>query len=115
MKKNEKLSLILKNNKSEYFKYNNYNTSKNREKKKINLNKMKYNISTGSNINNDNQNFTQERFLNTNIKPNKINIIFNNKNHFINHSKKTIQNKISFDKNNFNEKKMNSKIYNNIW
>ena len=115
MKKNEKLSLILKNNKSEYFKYNNYNTSKNREKKKISLNKMKYNISTGSNISNDYQNFTQERFLNTNIKPNKINTIFNNKNNIINHGKKTIQNKISLNKFNFNEKKLkiNSNIYNN--
>jgi hypothetical protein len=44
MKKNEKISLIQKNNNSDYFKYNNYNTSKNREKKKISLNKMKYNI-----------------------------------------------------------------------
>ena len=115
MKKNGKLSLILKNNKSEYFKYNNYNTSKNREKKKISLNKMKYNISTGSNISNDYQNFTQERFLNTNIKPNKINTIFNNKNNIINHGKKTIQNKISLNKFNFNEKKLkiNSNIYNN--
>ena len=113
MKKNEKISLIQKNNNSDYFKYNNYNTSKNREKKKISLNKMKYNISTGSNIINDNLNYTQERFMNTNIELNKINTIFNNKNNLINHSKKSNQNRISLNKKNFNEKQMNSNIYNN--
>ena len=113
MKKNEKFSLILKNNNNDYFKNNNYNTSKNREKKKINLYKVKYNNSTGSNIINGNLNFTQEGLLNTNIKLNKINTIFNYKNNIINLSKKPIQNRISLNKNNINEKKMNSNIYNN--
>ena len=113
MKKNEKFSLILKNNNSNYFKLNNYNTSKNREKKKISLNNMKYNISTGSNIINGNLNFTQERLLNSNKKLNKINTIFNNKNNLINHSKKPNQNRISLNKNNFNEKKIIRNVYNN--
>ena len=113
MKKNEKFSLILKNNNSNYFKLNNYNTSKNREKKKISLNNMKYNISIGSNIINGNLNFTQERLLNSNKKLNKINTIFNNKNNLINHSKKPNQNRISLNKNNFNEKKIIRNVYNN--
>ena len=113
MKKNEKFSLILKNNNSNYFKLNNYNTSKNREKKKISLNNMKYNISTGPNIINGNLNFTQERLLNTNKKLNKINTIFNNKNNLINCSKKPNQNRISLNKNNFNEKKIIRNVYNN--
>lgn len=113
MKKNEKIiSLILKNNNSDYFKYNNCNTSKNREKKKIDLNKMKYNISTGSNIFIDNENYTQERFLNKNFKLNKINTIFD-KNNLINLGKNTIQDRISLNKNNFKEKKINNKLYNN--
>lgn len=105
MKKNEKFSLILKNNNNDYFKNNNYNTSKNREKKKINLYKVKYNNSTGSNIINGNLNFTQEGLLNTNIKLSKINTLFNYKNNIINLSKKPIQNRISLNKNNINEKK----------
>ena len=113
MKKNEKFSLILKNNNSNYFKLNNYNTSKNREKKKISLNNMKYNISTGPNIINGNLNFTQERLLNTNKKLNKINTIFNNKNNLINCIKKPNQNRISLNKNNFNEKKIIRNVYNN--
>ena len=113
MKKNEKFSLILKNNNSNYFKLNNYNTSKNREKKKISLNNMKCDISIGSNIINGNLNFTQERLLNSNKKLNKINTIFNNKNNLINHSKKPNQNRISLNKNNFNEKKIIRNVYNN--
>ena len=113
MKKNEKIiSLIIKNNNSDYFKFNNYNTSKNREKKKISLNKMKYNISTGPNIISDSLNYTQERFLNTNLKLNKINSIYD-KSNLINQNKKSIQNRIVLNKNSFNESKSNNKIYNN--
>ena len=92
---------------------NNYfNTSKNKKSKKNYLDKIKYRISTTSNIINEYKKISKTKFLNSDIKLSKTNSIYNKNNNTLNKDRESLTGSL-FKNDNKIKNKLNSGIYDN--